>query len=77
MLPTMMESIELGEDHSLIQIHAPKEFQDKTLRDLQLRSAYGINIVALRRPEASSKSASDDRYNVIVPLPERKKYVSS
>jgi len=72
MLPTMMESIELGEDHSLIQIHAPKEFQDKTLRDLQLRSAYGINIVALRRPEMSGKSASDDRYNVIVPLPDTK-----
>jgi len=70
LLPAVMESIELGEGHCLTQLGAPKSLCGKTLRELDLRRTHGVNVVAVRRPQVSDKSASADRFEIIVPLPD-------
>jgi trk system potassium uptake protein TrkA len=49
MLPNLQQYIELGEDHSIVYLAAPTAFHDKTLGELQLRSKYGVNLVAIKR----------------------------
>jgi trk system potassium uptake protein TrkA len=71
MLPQVFESIELGEGHSLIQLQAPKRFQNETLRNLNLRQTYKINVVAIRRPLESPK-AGGERYEIVIPMPDTK-----
>lgn len=47
--PRIDDFIKLGEDFSLIELHAPKQFQGKSLATLRLRQDYGVNLVALMR----------------------------
>jgi Trk K+ transport system NAD-binding subunit len=44
-------------------------FINKTLRDLNLRQKYKINVVAIRRP-AGEKAGVVERYEVVIPLPD-------
>ena len=65
LLSRLIESIELGQGHSLVQLRAPREFVDKTLKQLELRIAYKVNVIAIRRP-------SQDKHQIIMPLAETK-----
>jgi trk system potassium uptake protein TrkA len=69
LLPQVFESIELGEGHSLVQLQAPKRFQNATLSDLNLRQTYKVNVMAIRRPVAKPKPGGE-RYEIVIPLPE-------
>lgn len=57
MLPNLKQYIELGEHHSLVYMVAPRRFHDKTLRELDLRNKYGVNLIAIerRRPKVDEK----------------------
>ena len=68
LLPKLIQSIELGEGHSLAQVPAPKEFCDKTLGQLKLRVAHQVNLVAIRRPIASDQQGQEDTYQIVVPM---------
>lgn len=48
--PFLEDFIDLGQGFNLIEMHAPVAFRGKTLRDLNLRAKYGVNLVAIRRP---------------------------
>ncbi len=47
MKPTILEGLELDEDHSIVEVAIPKEFNNKTLEELQLRNHYGLNVIAV------------------------------
>lgn len=47
--PFLEDFVDLGEGFTLIEMHAPSSFRGKTLRDLNLRVRYGVNLVAIRR----------------------------
>lgn len=47
--PQFQDLIELAEGYSLIDIRCPVEFRGKTLAQLQLRTEYQVNLVALKR----------------------------
>ncbi len=47
--PSIMEELVLSEDLAISEFEVPKSFLNKTLRELNLRRNYGINVVALRR----------------------------
>jgi trk system potassium uptake protein TrkA len=67
MLPALIESTELGEGHSLAQVRAPKLFQNKTFRALNLRQTSKVNVIAIRRPLTPAGSVSD-RYEIVIPM---------
>ncbi len=45
----VLNFVELSEDASIVEIPVPKEWVNKTLRQLDVRNTYGVNIIALRR----------------------------
>lgn len=47
----ILDYIELSPDYSIMEVKAIKEWENKTLKELKLRSTYGINIMAIKRGE--------------------------
>jgi trk system potassium uptake protein TrkA len=56
----ILEYIELSPDYSIAEAITPKEWYNKTLRELNIRSQYGINIVAIKRSNGVHVSPSAD-----------------
>jgi len=49
MSSTILDYIELSPNHSIGEIKSPEEWHEKSLRDLNIRGEYGINIMAIKR----------------------------
>lgn len=47
--PNILEQIEFSKDFNLVEIVAPKKYWGKTIKDLDVRNKYGINIIAIKR----------------------------
>lgn len=45
--PAVLEHFELDPNNSIIEVLVPDEFDGKTLAELQLRSNYGLNVLAI------------------------------
>ncbi len=45
----VLNFIELSEDASIVEIPVPAAWVNKTLRQLDVRNSYGVNVIALRR----------------------------
>lgn len=45
----VLNFIELSEEASIVELPVPQAWVGKTLRELDVRSVYGVNVVALRR----------------------------
>ena len=54
----VLEYIELSEDYGIIEVPAPKSWQGKTLRDLNVRARLGVNIIAIKRGDKIDVSPS-------------------
>lgn len=52
--PSLLEAVDLGNEHSFVQVEAPSGVCNKTLLELHLRKNYGVNLVALKRPIGDS-----------------------
>ncbi len=73
MMPQFEDFVELDEKHSLVQVPAPQAFVNQTPRQLELRTRYMLNLVAIRRPTtvANADDPSTRRWHVIaVPNPD-------
>jgi len=46
--PNILDFIPLAEDYNLLQVEPPRAFIGKTLRNLDLRARYHINIIAIK-----------------------------
>ncbi len=57
---SILDYIELSPDYSIMEIEALDEWQDKTLRDLKLRSKYGINVMAIKKGDEINLTPSAD-----------------
>ncbi|EEG76448.1 potassium channel family protein [Dethiobacter alkaliphilus] len=44
----VIDFIELSPDYSIVEIIAPGDMVDKSLRELDLRAKYGVNVLAIR-----------------------------
>ena len=47
--PNVLDYIELSEDYGIIEVPAPKNWHEKTLKELNIRAKLGVNILAVRR----------------------------
>ena len=68
-MPQVMEKIDLGEAHSLVQIQTPGSWAGKSLEQLNIRKKHKVNVVAIRRLKPG-KDKSAGRYVIDTPLPE-------
>ena len=56
----ILDYIELSEDYSVMEIQALEEWTGSTLKDVKLRSKYGINVMAIKRGDEMNLSPSAD-----------------
>jgi len=47
--PAILERFDLDPDNSIVELIVPDEFHDKTITEVQLRSRYGLNLLAVSR----------------------------
>lgn len=56
--PGLLEALDIGSEHSFVQVKAPRGVIGKTLLELSLRKNFGVNLVAIRRPEEGQEKIS-------------------
>ncbi|AZV57575.1 TrkA family potassium uptake protein [Clostridium sp. AWRP] len=56
----ILELIELSSEYGITEIFAFKKWYDKTLKELNIRSKYGINIIAIKRNDTIYVSPKSD-----------------
>lgn len=59
-MPTILEQLPLGRGYSISDVEAPESFVGKTVRDTDLRIAFGLTLVAIKRGENLLVSPSAD-----------------
>lgn len=57
--PSIIEHIYLSPEFSIMETVSPLEFIGKTISELDVRAKHGLNIIAVRKKEVSSKGLSD------------------
>lgn len=57
----ILECIDLSDEYSIAEVEVLKEWDNKTLKDIELRKNYGINVMAIKSPNGELN---------ISPLPE-------
>jgi trk system potassium uptake protein TrkA len=61
--PKVLEELELSQQYSIIELPTPKEFAGKSVKEIQLRSKYGVNLIAIKRKVVEA-GAPKDIWNV-------------
>lgn len=59
--PTLLDQLPLGPGYSISEVEAPQSFVGKTVRDMDLRTAFGLTLVAIKRGEEVLVSPSADK----------------
>jgi len=68
--PHISEKIDFAPGYSLARITAPKSFVSKTVKDLQLRQKYNVNLISIRRSQPADNKDTGDI--ISVPMPDTK-----
>lgn len=58
--PNVLDYIELSDDYGIIEVPAPRNWQNKTLKELNIRAKLGVNIIAIRHGGEISVSPAAD-----------------
>jgi trk system potassium uptake protein len=66
--PSVLEQLELSQEYSIVELPTPSNLIGKTLKDTQLRTRYGVNLIAIKRKITTEKGIIKDSWNVN-PLP--------
>jgi trk system potassium uptake protein TrkA len=66
--PSVLEQLELSQEYSIVELPSPSNLIGKTLKDTQLRTRYGVNLIAIKRKITTEKGIIKDSWNVN-PLP--------
>jgi trk system potassium uptake protein TrkA len=61
----VVEHIDLSADSSIIELIAPEEFIGKSLRELDMRTQYGVNVIAIKRKEEAAGEGKEEKINVV------------
>lgn len=67
--PSLLEAVEIGSEHSFVQVKAPRGVRGKTLMELQLRKNFGLNLVAIRNSAVGAGPGSGGE-NISIPGPD-------
>ncbi|HEY9668375.1 MAG TPA: TrkA family potassium uptake protein [Coleofasciculaceae cyanobacterium] len=65
--PSILERFDIDPNHSIVEVLVPEEFDGKTVRELELRNRYGLNLLAV---------GQDDKFE-INPDPNKRLYKGS
>ncbi len=69
--PQLQDYVALAEGYTLIELLAPTAFHGQTPAQAELRSRYGVNLIAIKRPTTAGPDVEEVEYQVIsVPRPD-------
>jgi trk system potassium uptake protein TrkA len=68
--PHVEDRLDFAPGYSLARVKASGKFHEKTVKDLQLRQKYNVNLVAINRAEHAEDGANAKEDMVNVPLPD-------
>ncbi len=60
--PNILEKFELHTNQSLMEVVVPKKFHKKTLKELELRKKYGINVIMKKKNDETDLITDADTY---------------
>jgi trk system potassium uptake protein len=66
--PKVLEQLELSEEYSIVELPTPTHLFGKTVKESQLRTKYGVNLIAIKRKVTTEKGIIKEAWNV-TPLP--------
>ena len=66
--PNVLDNLELSRDYGIYEVVAPRQFIGKSLRQLEIRSRWGFNVIAIKTPEAEGKKTPGDMVINVSPL---------
>jgi trk system potassium uptake protein TrkA len=66
--PKVLEQLELSEEYSIVELPTPAHLIGKTVKESQLRTKYGVNLIAIKRKVTTDKGIIREAWNVN-PLP--------
>ncbi|MCK5451454.1 MAG: TrkA family potassium uptake protein [Candidatus Omnitrophica bacterium] len=58
------EYIGLSDNSSIIEIIVPEKFIGKSLRDLDIRVGYGVNVIAIKKKVKNAQKQEEEKINV-------------
>ena len=61
---SVLDYIELSSECGIIELKAPSAWQNKTIRDLNIRAKYGVNVIAVRNGGGKITVAPGPDYSV-------------
>lgn len=62
---SVIEHIELSDESSIVELIPPKEFIGKSLREIDVRAKFGVNVIAIKRTiPSASKEGGEEIVNV-------------
>lgn len=67
---TILDSIPLTEEYSIIQLRAPRFMEGKTLQGLNLRGEYDVNLITIKRLRAAPDDGEGLEAIIGVPRPD-------
>jgi trk system potassium uptake protein len=53
-MPNVLDYIELSSEYSIVDVPAPSDFAGKTLKEIELRSRFGLTTIAIKRDAKTS-----------------------
>lgn len=66
--PRIFDFIELSKTHGIIEMVTPKKFVGSTLKDLKLRTKYGVSAIAIKRkiPFTRDDGSTDFKEEIVI-----------
>jgi len=58
--PNVLDYIELSDDYGIVEVPMPKDWEGRSLKDLNVRAKLGVNILAIRRDGKINVSPNAD-----------------
>jgi len=67
--PNVYDEIDIGEDLQILELKAPSSFKGKSVRELDLRRKYNIQVIVIKRADPKAAGEGKTCYYVVLPLP--------
>ena len=63
----ILNFIELSDDFGIVELTAPKVWQGHSLKDLDVRAKFGVNVIAIRKGESAELEVAPGAAYVVAP----------
>lgn len=63
----ILNFIELSDDFGIVELTAPKVWQGHSLKDLDVRAKFGVNVIAIRKGESAELEVAPGAAYVLAP----------